>query len=203
MPAFPLGTALLPGMALPLRIFEPRYRAMMQAVMGAEAPEFVVALIERGSEVGGGEVRSDVGCIARVLEATELPDGQWVVLAVGVRRVRVIEWLPDDPYPRAVVERWPEAPAATAIGNDDLAAATARVSEVLALAAQLSGGDVPEVTVDVDADPVLATYRLAAMAPLGAADRYRLLIAPGPVERLQALYSALEDVEAMMKFRLS
>jgi hypothetical protein len=41
------------------------------------------------------------------------------------------------------------------------------------------------------------------MAPLGAADRYRLLIAPGPAERLQALYSALEDVEAMMKFRLS
>jgi Lon protease-like protein len=201
---FPLGTTLLPGAGIPLQVFEPRYRQMVIDILAADGPpEFGQALITHGAEAGGGDERAAVGTIARMVEIQAIGDGRYAFIAVGTERIRVVEWLPDDPYPRAVVERWPDSPAATAIGNDDLAAATARVSEVLALAAQLSGGDVPEVTVDEDTDPVLATYRLAAMAPLGAADRYRLLIAPGPVERLQALYSALEDVEAMMKFRLS
>jgi Lon protease-like protein len=201
---FPLGTTLLPGAGIPLQVFEPRYRQMVIDILAADGPpEFGQVLITHGADAGGGDERAAVGTIARMVEIQAIGDGRYAFIAVGTERIRVVEWLPDDPYPRAVVERWPDSPAATAIGNDDLAAATARVSEVLALAAQLSGGDVPEVTVDEDTDPVLATYRLAAMAPLGAADRYRLLIAPGPVERLQALYSALEDVEAMMKFRLS
>src|SRR5690606_26109954 len=80
LPAFPLGSVLLPGMALPLRIFEPRYRQMIRTVLDAEPYEFVVVLIERGSEVGGGETRADVGCVAQVVEAREYPDGQWAVL---------------------------------------------------------------------------------------------------------------------------
>jgi hypothetical protein len=201
---FPLGTTLLPGAGIPLQVFEPRYRQMVIDILAADGPpEFGQALITHGADAGGGDERAEVGTIARMVEIQAIGDGRYTFIAVGTERIRVVEWLPDDPYPRAVVERWPDSPAATAIGNDDLAAATERVSEVLALAAQLSGGDVPEVTVDEDIDPVLATYRLAAMAPLGAADRYRLLIAPGPAERLDALYSALEDVEAMMKFRLS
>lgn len=201
---FPLGTTLLPGAGIPLQVFEPRYRQMVIDILATDGPpEFGQALITHGADAGGGDERAAVGTIARMVEIQAIGDGRYVFIAVGTERIRVVEWLPDDPYPRAVVERWPDSPVAATISNDDLAAATARVSEVLALAAQLSGGDVPEVSVDEDADPVLATYRLAAMAPLGAADRYRLLIAPGPTERLEALYSALEDVEAMMKFRLS
>jgi uncharacterized protein len=201
---FPLGTTLLPGAGIPLQVFEPRYRQMVVDILADDGPpEFGQALITHGAEAGGGDERAAVGTIARMVEIQAIADGRYAFIAVGIERIRIVEWLSDDPYPRAVVERWPDSPTDAVIGHDDLVAATERVGEVLALAARLSGGDLPEVTVDEDADPVLATYRLAAMAPLGAADRYRLLIAPGPVERLRALYAALEDVEAMMKFRLS
>ena len=54
---FPLGSVLFPGMPLPLRVFEPRYVAMIASVLGNAEREFGVVLIERGSEVGGGDVR--------------------------------------------------------------------------------------------------------------------------------------------------
>lgn len=68
IPMFPLGTVLLPGAYLPLHVFEPRYRRLVQACLEG-SPEFGVVLIERGSEVGGGERRFDVGCVARILSA--------------------------------------------------------------------------------------------------------------------------------------
>ena len=67
MPMFPLGSVLFPSLALPLHVFEPRYRAMTRHLLseGVE-PEFGVVLIERGSEVGGEDVRRDVGTVARL-----------------------------------------------------------------------------------------------------------------------------------------
>lgn len=104
---FPLGSVLLPGGGLPLHVFEPRYQALVRHCIEAPGHEFGVVLIDRGSEVGGGESRRDVGVVARMVKIAPLDGGRFAVLAVGTRRIRVVEWLPDDPYPRAVVEDWP------------------------------------------------------------------------------------------------
>ncbi|MDQ2726260.1 MAG: LON peptidase substrate-binding domain-containing protein, partial [Actinomycetota bacterium] len=86
MPLFPLGTVMFPGTALPLHVFEPRYRALMDDLTGGElgtpliTPEFGIALIERGHEVGGGDQRSRIGTVARLPDAHRLDDGRWVAL---------------------------------------------------------------------------------------------------------------------------
>src|SRR5438477_8255812 len=103
LPMFPLGTVLLPYAHLPLHIFEPRYRALVKDVLAGDG-EFGVVLIERGHEVGGGDARFPVGTVARVVQTAELPDGRWLVDAVGTERFRVTEWLPEDPYPQALIE---------------------------------------------------------------------------------------------------
>ena len=100
---FPLGSVLVPSGGLPLHVFEPRYRTLVHDCL-ARNWEFGVVLIARGSEVGGADVRTDVGTAARIVESAELPDGRWALVAVGVRRIRVQRWLEDDPYPRADVE---------------------------------------------------------------------------------------------------
>src|SRR3954453_12623991 len=110
LPMFPLGTVLFPSLFLPLHVFEPRYRELTRRCLEADR-EFGVALIERGSEVGGDDVRTAVGTVARILEATELDDGRWVLGTVGIRRIRVVRWLEDDPFPRAEAEDWEDAPA--------------------------------------------------------------------------------------------
>ncbi len=103
---FPLGTVLFPGGALPLHVFEPRYRSMMDEAMKGDR-RFGVVLISRGSEVGGGDQRVDVGTETRIDEAQQLADGRWVLVATGVQRVSVASWLPEDPYPAAMVRPLP------------------------------------------------------------------------------------------------
>jgi Lon protease-like protein len=199
---FPLQTVLLPGGVLPLHVFEPRYRQLVIDCLADETgdPEFGVTLIERGSEVGGGDQRADIGVIARMVEVQALPDGRYTLVAVGTRRLRVNAWLPDDPYPLADIDEWhdldPDAPVLPA----KVATATDRLGEVLELAARFA--DVP-TELAISDDPLLASYHLAALAPVGPADRYRLLCAESPAARLDLLIDVLDDVEAMLRFRLA
>src|ERR1051325_1106028 len=102
LPMFPLGSVLFPAMPLPLRVFEDRYLAMLAHVLQDEPPEFGVVLIERGQEVGGGDVRFDVGTVARIADLQVAEDAVGL-LALGGRRFEVAGWHDEDPYPQAEV----------------------------------------------------------------------------------------------------
>jgi Lon protease-like protein len=195
---FPLGTVLLPGGLLPLQIFEPRYRTLITDLLADDVtePEFGITLIERGSETGGGEVRAGVGTVARVVHIEAVDGGRYRIVVVGTRRFRVRSWLPDDPYPLADVDDWPDENADDARLPDLVANAHARVRDIHRRSAEVGVED-PEIS----NDPLLATYHLAGIAPLGPADRYRLLCADSPVHRLELLDAALDDIVAMIEFR--
>lgn len=209
LPMFPLGSVLLPGELLPLRVFEPRYRQLVVDLLAddVDPPEFGVTLIARGHEVGGGDQRSDVGTVARVVALDAVEGGQYAVVAVGVRRLRVNAWLPDDPYPLADVDDWPDGGPAEGPEREQLrlqvAASWSRVETTRRLAVE--AGELPPPDdghdLSLDDDPVMATYQLASLAPLGPADRYRLLAATTPNVRLDVLDRALDDVEAVLRFR--
>jgi len=199
MPMFPLGTVLVPSAGLPLHVFEPRYRALVHDCLAGDQ-EFGVVLIERGSEVGGQDVRSDVGTVARILQAQELPDGRWAIAAVGVRRVRVVRWLPDDPYPVADVEDWPD-PDPTADHADALTEGLSLLRRSLGLAAE-AGDEVPPATIELSDDPVLAGYQAMAVAPIGPLDRHRLLAAETPDARIAELADLLRDAIEVLELRL-
>ena len=134
VPMFPLGTVLLPGGVLPLHVFEPRYRKMVTDCVESPDHEFGVVLIERGSEVGGGEDRRMVGTMARMVEVAQMPDGRFAVMSVGVRRIRVNAWLPDDPYPLADVDDWPDETESSDGAALLLPQVAARVRRAMALA---------------------------------------------------------------------
>ena len=194
---FPLGTVLLPHGLLPLHVFEERYREMMRHLARTDPPEFGVVLIERGSEVGGGDVRSSIGTVARVLRAAELPDGRWQLVAGGVRRLRVLEWLPDDPYPQATVEDVEDVP-----GEVDATSIAAHLRRLLALRAE-AGETAPAATVELDDDPAVASWQVALLAGLSPLDAQAVLAATGPVERVELLAGLLVEQEELLRFRLS
>lgn len=217
LPMFPLGTTLLPGASMPLNIFEPRYLAMIDRCVNPGHPlhdpehaaEFGVVLIERGHEVGGGDVRSSHGTVARIVDA-QSADERHRVLAVGVRRIRVERWLPDDPYPLAEVRDWDDAGDETPVSAADVDAVFGSVRRVLGLSVEL--GDipsayldrVPDELADVVADGAAwATYQLAALAPIGSADRQRILGGETPSARLALVAAAVDDIEMSLRFRLT
>ena len=201
MPMFPLGGVLFPGRLLPLHVFEPRYHRLVSDCLEAAVPEFGVVLIERGSEVGGGDRRYDAGCVARILRVDEIEPGRLAVISGGVRRIRVREWLADDPYPRAITVDWPEAEEDRDL--ERLAAeALRRTRRSLALASEL-GEDVELLDDALVGDPALASQVLSATAPLGPSDQHRLLCCSGPAERFGLLLSLLDGVDEVLRFRLS
>jgi Lon protease-like protein len=213
MAMFPLGSVLLPGGILPLHVFEPRYRDMIRDCLRADGdPEFGQALITHGWETGGGDERATVGTVARMLQVDAIDEHRYALIAVGTRRIRINAWLPDDPYPVADVDDWPDVEPDVPGLAVNVAASHARVRAARALAAQVAdrfadvevGGEpVDRGDDEISDDPLLATYHLATLAPIGPADRFRLLSSPGPMARLDLLDEILDDVEAMLKFRLS
>jgi Lon protease-like protein len=197
---FPLGMVLMPSQLLPLHVFEPRYRELMHRLTApGAAPELGVVLIERGREVGGGDERVGTGTVARLLEHRQLPDGRWMALCAGTGRLRVLRWLPDDPFPQAEVEELPE-PGWDPEDDGSLEAAEKVVREAIALAGELGEAGVP-ANLQLSDDPALRVWQLCAVAPLGPFDRQRLLEAPRRA-RLAALIDEVADVKQMLAFRL-
>jgi len=204
MPMFPLGMVLLPGGLLPLHVFEERYRRLVVDCLQVDGvPEFGQALITHGSEAGGGDDRAMIGTVAQMIQVEAIDEARYAMVTIGTRRIRVNAWLPDDPYPLADVDDWPDEdqdPVGLAVA---VAASHARVRAALALAGELGDVAVDLADTEISDDPLVASYHLASLAPIGPADRYRLLAAPGPTARLDVLDEVLDDVEAMLKFRLS
>ncbi len=214
LPMFPLGNVLLPAGVLSLHVFEPRFKALVRDCVASDPHEFGVVLIERGNEVGGGDVRRDVGAIARMVQVAETDDGRFAVIAIGVGRLRVNAWLPDDPYPLADIDEWPDDMVFGDMGPGDnrrgdaaqatddlLRSVTQRTRRAAALALEL-GDDGADPSAELADDVLTASYQLASLAPIGPADAYDLLCASGPTVRLRALDDLLVHVEAAQAFRL-
>jgi uncharacterized protein len=206
-PMFPLESALLPDEDLPLRIFEPRYGALVRRCLDNDEP-FGVVLISAGREVGGGDSRCDVGTLSRITEHADLGGGRYVLRCRTGERIRVSEWLPDDPYPRATVTVWPDEPGepverARLVGLED------RVLALFERIAEARGARLPDRDVllgrgvgDTD-DAGRRLFALASRVPIGTADRYAVLSAPSAADRLAALSEAVDAVTDLVEFQLS
>ena len=208
MAMFPLQSALLPDEDLPMQIFEPRYTALVRDCMRDDDPRFGVVLISQGREVGGGDVRCDVGTVARITECVDLAgSGRFMLRCRTCERIRVCDWLPDDPYPRAMVQAWPDEPGEP-VTTDQLEELEDRVMALFERIAAARNVLLPDRAVvlgsDADTvDPGLRLYALASRVPIGPADRYSVLAAPSAAERLAALSDAVDSVAAVIEFQLS
>lgn len=195
-PMFPLGSVLFPHMPLPLRIFEERYLVMLSEILESEPSEFGVVLIERGQEVGGSDHRFGVGTIAQVSEL-EGAEGFVAVIAHGDRRFEVVDWLEDDPYPRAVIRELPDLEWA-----EDLLPLRGRAEHVvrraLALASEFTDQSWSAI-VELDDDPVAAAWQLAAIAPLEQLDQVALLGVASLEELLETVIDLTTAAERAMQ----
>ena len=149
---FPLNTVLLPGVALPLHIFEERYRLMIGRCVERRDP-FGVVLIRQGSEAGGGSTKlAEIGTVARIRQASRYADGRMDIVTVGVSRFRIDElYASREPYMTAEVTLLDEPLGADGdarqlshrVGRSFL-----RYLELLQPA--LASDDMPEIEVEIE-----------------------------------------------------
>ena len=195
LPLFPLPLVLFPGAALPLHVFEPRYRQLLSDVQGADPDgRGRFGLVLAGSEVPAAGL---VGCEAQVRDVEPLPDGRSNLVVDGGRRFALARLVPSDRL-YAVAEVTPYADDPAAAG--DTSAAEARVRALFARVARaaLQLADRAESPPALPDDGDLA-FAVAARVEFGLADRQRVLASRSPAERLalvgDLLDAAVEGVE--------
>ena len=107
LPLFPLRTVLFPGQALPLHIFEARYRQMIADCMEADAT-FGVVLIQEGMEVGSLATPYEVGTTAVIEDIERLSDGRMNIVTIGQERFQLRSYdVTSKPYLVGRVSPWP------------------------------------------------------------------------------------------------
>jgi len=188
---FPLGSVLVPGGPLPLHIFEPRYQQLLNESLEDDRT-FGVALISRGSEVGGGDTRTTIGTLASIIEHQRFDDGRAAVIAEGVHRIEVLEWMDDDPYPLALAVQRPDAaPSGDFVAKLD--GAKLALADLFAAAHEFGRLDeLPEY--GWNSDPVAATWELCLRAPIPDLDRQAVLTADAPDDRVALLHTSINEI---------
>jgi uncharacterized protein len=203
LPLFPLEHVLMPGCPLPLRIFEPRYRQLLEDVTGDDGPRcFGVPTLLAGPEVKVGfadadPVLADIGTVAEILEVHPQPDGTIGVLAGGSSRFR-IERIVDSasPYIEAEVTYLDEVTGQ--LPEQLPAQAEALATEYRRLICELTG-ESAERTEPYPSDPVLLSYRLATEAPLSQRDHQDLLEDDTATSRLLRVQRVLRRELALVR----
>lgn len=202
LPVFPLGTVLLPGAALPLHIFEPRYRQLVVDLVTGVIPDkqFGVIAVREGwtADDDGMAGLHAVGCTALLRDVRRLPDGRYDIVNRGARRFRLIELdSTSKPYLTGHVEYVPDAePAPVA---DDVVAAlatAARDAHRRYCATAWKQGEWREP--DGDVAPDALPHVLAADCLLPVTDRQTLLEQTSPSRRLRMVRAMLAREAGML-----
>lgn len=199
LPLFPLGSVLFPGMLLPLHIFEPRYRLLLQRVVQNDEP-FGIVLIKAGPEVGGPAEPHRIGTTARVVGTTPLPGGRSFIIARGERRFEIESIdAESEPYLVATVRYLDEDDGADASDVADRAADL--FGQYLTGIISTSNDARTEVPLAElrDGTPAEVAYRIAGGLGIDAAERQRLLETERTAPRLETVVRLLERENTLLK----
>lgn len=182
---FPLGTVLVPGLVLPLRVFEPRYRSLVEDLLALPERErvFGVVAIKAGHEVGEGAATAlhEIGTTAVIRHVSDNGDGTYELVTSGAVRFRLhgLDEAAGTPYLTGMVS------ALTDAGQDEddqVVTLANRVSAAYSAYRELLGLEPPELP----SSARVLSYLVAAGMVLELGDRQALLEQPDTARRLTA-----------------
>ena len=177
LPPFPLDVVLLPGAPLPLHIFEPRYKEMINECLAQKTPFGIVRTKEEGFV--------NVGCTAEIINVLKkYDDGRMNILAEGQRRFEVLQVNEERPFLQA------EVFYLTDETDLPLGAEQERAIQLHGEIMQLAGAQ-PEKPDDAAGQ---LAYRLAGSLPFDPDFQQALLEMNSEAERVRAVISFFERI---------
>jgi Lon protease-like protein len=199
LPLFPLGLVLYPGVALPLHLFEPRYRRLLADIEHADRRFGIICAIPGVAERDLPPGRA--GCVAEVTAVDRLPDGRADIMVTGRERF-VLDRFLDDPAPYHVIAASPltdatgASPVALALAADEVVTRFRRV-----VAAVHTLNDDPSPPPPLPDDPARLPWAVAAMIDLDLGERQALLASRDPAERLTRIDAVLRKALPELELR--
>jgi uncharacterized protein len=216
VPMFPLSGVFIPGDVVSLRVFEPRYVAMCKDILASDSMTFATVMITAGSEVGGKDRRGEYGVHVSIQNMYVTDDGGYVLIGLAGPRCKVLEWLPDDPYPKANLETTMIATVPSEMYQLLCRRLTVAAQRVRSLVQQLAdrrniqmeplpqltrvaGGQwIPDHVHPSALDS--AFWDVIRHVPCGPQDRYALLCADDAEKQMVILDRVLEHVAEVIAF---
>ena len=178
LPLFPLDVVLLPGVPLPLHIFEPRYREMISECLEQNKRFGVVRAKEEGV--------ADIGCTAEIVTVTKkYPDGRMDIVTQGCDRFEVMQVNQERSFLQAEVLYLRDEPGLPA--KEEIAAALNLHNEIMTLAEA-----VPDTHSEIEASQL--AFHLAGSLPLDLDFKQSLLGMKSEADRVQALVVYFEAI---------
>ncbi len=199
LPVFPLGVVLFPGTALPLHLFEPRYRQLLADVRAGDS-RFVILTAMPG--VGERELPPGrMACVAEVTEVEMLPDGRANIMVRGRERVALSQFVEHPALYHVaefdVVEDEPgDSPVAQAVAADDVTQNFKRVVKAVQTL-----GDNPSPPPPLPESPAQLAWTIASMIDFDVEQRYTLLADRRPLSRLTQVDAILRRVLPDLELR--
>ncbi|MEQ1729959.1 MAG: LON peptidase substrate-binding domain-containing protein [Vicinamibacterales bacterium] len=190
LPLFPLPTVVLfPGVFLPLHIFEPRYRKMVEDALATDRLVGMVLLRDGWEDsYDGCPPVYPIGCSALITHCEKLPDGRYNIVLRGLDRFRIVEEDQTGAYRRARTAAVPDREL-TPEDRADLGHQRRRIEMLIAPSEQSGGIDPRAAAAMNDEDLVNA---LAQYLEFEAIEKQALLEQPAVPERATALTELLE-----------
>ena len=183
IPLFPLGVVLLPGMPLPLHIFEERYKLMMYECIKADKAFGIVFF--------DGQILNTVGCMARVIEVIKrYDDGRMDIMAQGETRFIIQKVIDEKPYMEAYVNFFEDDEDIT---PDDLQPIVDTAKELIR---QLSEQDPTTVAINLAglSDPMELSFSIPALDDFSLNERQKFLEMTSIQERIKKGIKSLSKI---------
>ena len=178
VPLFPLDLVLLPGVPLPLHIFEPRYKEMIKECLEQKKHFGII----RGKD----ETLATIGCTAEIIHVLKTyPDGRMNILAEGKRRFEVLQLNQERSFLQAEIFFLEDESALA--GKADIDTALRLHGEIM----QLAGAQSEDVQA---AEAAQLAYRLAGSLPFDPDFQQALLEMNSEAERIRAIISFFERI---------
>ncbi len=202
MPLFPLNTVLFPGLSVPLRVFEERYRALVHELLRIDDPAerlFGSVAIREGYEVGerGGQSLHRIGCVLQLTEVQSHDDGTFDIVAVGRGRLRLEALQTTGEFLAGEVALLDDPDDAPDPANETISElARTTFDNYRDVLSSIRGEQV--LTGDLPHDPAYLSWSLAGTCLLTLRDRQLLLEAEPTTLRLAMLIDLMrEEIAAM------
>ena len=210
LPLFPLNTVLVPGLVMPLHIFEPRYRHMVSTLLDLpddDDREFGIIAVREGRDVAreGLSALYPVGCATIIRQSEVRDDGRYDIVTIGSRRFRILSTDTSMPLITAEVDFLDDVDTADDLRLARRAARAFRTYRAI-LGDRVSDEEDIEDTASADVnsldeesgdadgipdDPHVLSYLITAAMVLAMDERQTLLAAPTTAERLALAWDLL------------
>ena len=190
IPIFPLGLVLLPGMSLPLHIFEERYKAMTRVCMEQNIEFGIVYFI--------GKQFQTKGCTARIVEVFKrYDDGRLDIMTRGQNRFAIKELLDEKPYLQAKVDFFDDQPEKNAGAEDFRQLARRGLKLLRQINKAVDQSQTNGFSDRLDLKSV--SFSLAACDGFSFEEKQRFLEMTSTARRLRKAVSALEKIAERLR----